>query len=83
MFIPVKHNANWDLFCQKKQVQTNKHNTRENIKRVDHNYKVGDNVMLNGKDEYKYETSYVLPFYIMKFWKNGTVNLTIGAAEIR
>ena len=38
---------NWSLISQRNQTQINEDNIRENIKRVEHNYKVGDKVMLN------------------------------------
>ena len=46
MILLIKHTVDWELICQRKQTQTNKDNIRENIHRVDHYYKVGDNVML-------------------------------------
>ena len=46
MILSIKHNVDWELICQKKQAQTNKDNTRKNKNRVDHDYKVRDNVML-------------------------------------
>ena len=37
-------------------MQINKDNIRENRKKVDHDYKVGDKLMLNDVAAYKYET---------------------------
>ena len=39
----------------KNQMQNNKDNIRENSKIVDHDYKVGDKVMLNNNAAFKYE----------------------------
>ena len=39
--------VDWELIHQRKQTQINKYNICENNKRVDHDYKVGDKVMLN------------------------------------
>ena len=47
MIIPIQHKVDWELICQLKQAQINKYNTRKNEQRVDDNYKVRDNVMLN------------------------------------
>ena len=48
----------WELICQRNQTQINKDNIRENNKRVDHDYKIGDKVMLDNHVEYKYEIPY-------------------------
>ena len=46
MILPIKHKVNSELIFQKKQMQINKDNIGKNIKIVDHNYKVGDKVMI-------------------------------------
>ena len=46
MIIPMEHNVDWELILQQKQTKINKDNIHENSKRVDHNYKVVDKVML-------------------------------------
>ena len=38
---------------QQNQTQINKDNIRKNIERVDHDYKVGDNVILTKNTAYK------------------------------
>ena len=53
----------------------NKDNIRENNKRVDHDYKVGDKVMINNHYVCKYETPYKGPYVKTKCWTNGTVTL--------
>ena len=45
-------------------MQMNKYSIRENIKIVDHNYKVGDKLMLNNHAAYIYETPYNVSFMI-------------------
>ena len=37
----------WELIRQQKQMQIDKENIRKNINRVDHNYNVGNKVMIN------------------------------------
>ena len=56
MILPIKHKVDWELICQQKQTQISKDNIRKNIKRVDHDYKVGDKVILNNNADFKYET---------------------------
>ena len=54
-------------------MQINKDNIHENRHRVDHDYKVGDNVILTKHTAYKYETPYMGPFVVTCCWENGTV----------
>ena len=56
-------------------MQNNKDNIRENSKRVDHNYKVGDKVTLDNNYALKYDTTYKGPFEITQCFTNGTVTL--------
>ena len=39
MILPIKHKVDWELLGHQEQRQINKHNIRENNKRVDHNSK--------------------------------------------
>ena len=64
MILPIKHKVYWELLRQRNQAQTSKKNIRKNIKRDEHDYKVGDKVMLNNSNEYKQETPYTAPFVI-------------------
>ena len=61
----------------------NKSNVYENNKRVNHDYKVGDKVIINNNDAYKYETPYKVLFLIEQCWTNGMVTLQCGAIKIR
>ena len=54
MILPIKHRLYWELIHQKKQIQINRDNTRENKHRVDYDYKVGDKVILIHHAAYKY-----------------------------
>ena len=46
MILPIKNRVDWELIRQRKQTQINIYNARENKRRVDYDYKVGDDVML-------------------------------------
>ena len=83
MILPIKHKVNRELIRQKNQAHINKYNIHKNIKRVDYYYKVGENVMLKKKSEYKYETPYSGPYVIMKMRTKGTVTLPMGKTEIK
>ena len=61
----------------------NKNNTCENSKRVYHDYKVGDKLMLDNNDNFRYDTPYKVPFEITQCCVDGTVTLQYGATKIR
>ena len=46
MSLPIKYNANWVLLCQKKQAQIDKCINSKNKRRLEYDYKVGENIML-------------------------------------
>ena len=56
MILLIKNKVDWELIRQQNQMQINKDNIHKYIKRVDHDYKVGDKFMLNIYSLYKYET---------------------------
>ena len=64
IILPIKHKVDWELIRQTKQTQINKYHIRKNIKRVDHDYKVGDKFMLTNLTVKKYKTPYKGPFMI-------------------
>ena len=47
MIITIKHNADWGFIRQKNKAQTNKDNIHKNRNQVDHDYKVGNKVVIN------------------------------------
>ena len=55
----------------------------KNGHKVDHDYKVRDNVMLTNHTAYKYETPYKGPFVITQCFIIGIVNLQCGVVQIR
>ena len=83
MILRIKHRMDWELIRQKKNMQINRDNTRENKHRVDYDHKVGDKVMLNSHTAYTYETPYKVPFVITQYFTNGTIILQYGTTEIR
>ena len=46
MILLIKHKLDWELIRQQNQEKINKENIRKNINQVNHDYKVGDKVML-------------------------------------
>ena len=83
MSLLIKHNVDWEIFCQKKQKQINKDNIPKNIKRVYHDYKVGVEVMFDNHAAYKYETPYKGPFLMTRCWTDGAVPIQYGPIQSR
>jgi transposase InsO family protein len=75
MIFNIQHIANWEYIKQRKQKIINLNNQRENSKRVQHVYKVGDKVLLNRGTENKYESPYQGPFETLLMLKRLTHNL--------
>ena len=65
MIFNIQHAANWDIIRQHKQKMINQNNARENAKRIPHQYKAGDKVMLHTGTENKYEQPYSGPHTII------------------
>ena len=82
MILLIKHEVDWELIRQQNQMWINKYNIFENNKIVDHDYIVGDKVMLNNHSIYIYETPYNGLFFITQCWTNGTITLHCGAIPI-
>ena len=57
-------------------------NTGDGVNRVDNDYKVVNDIMINKHTTYKYETPYWGPFVMTPCWTNCTVSLKVGAKEI-
>jgi hypothetical protein len=55
MIFNIQHTANWEYIKQRKQSIIDLNNKRENSKRQQHVYRVGDKVLLNRGTENKYE----------------------------
>jgi hypothetical protein len=46
MILNIKHEANWEYICARKQNIIIKNNKAENAKRIPHTYNIGDKVLL-------------------------------------
>ena len=80
MVLPVKFKANWALIQQRKQKVINASNERENKKRIQHDYQVGDKVLLQKPGILtKLEVPYTGPHLITQVHSNGTVVIQKGA----
>ena len=50
----IKHVAEWEHICQRKQLRINHNNMRENMQRNNHQYKVGDKILVKRKKNSKH-----------------------------
>ena len=66
MIFNLQHQADWELIKNRKQELIKKNNARENAKRIPHQYKVGDQVLLKRGTENKMEAPYSGPYKIVR-----------------
>jgi hypothetical protein len=83
MIFPIQHIADWQLIKNRKQKLIDKNNERENAKRVDYDYKIGDQVLIYTPDPNKMEQPREGPYPVMQVHTNGTVTLQKGAVTQR
>ena len=69
----IKHVADWEHIWQRKQLRINHNNKRENMHRNNHQYRVGDKILVKRKKNSKHELEFMGPFPIMKINDNGMV----------
>jgi transposase InsO family protein len=74
----VKHVANWEHIRQQKQTRINENNKRENKSRRNHNYSLGDKVLIKARKHSKHELEYEGPYEITQVNDNGTVRFQKG-----
>ena len=82
MILNMSYMANWHNIAQKRQQQINQDNARENSKRIQHDYAVGDNAYIIKDGIYrKLEDPHLGPFPITQIYANGTVRIQRGAVN--
>ena len=69
----IKNVADWEHIQQRKKLQINHNNMWENMRRNNHQYKVGDKILVERKKNYKHELEFMVPFPITQINYNGTV----------
>ncbi|OWZ08676.1 Pol Polyprotein [Phytophthora megakarya] len=79
------HFANWNFLSKQRFMATMQENDRENLKRLQHFYRVGDHVMLRIPARERKKTDPVSkgPFVIKAVYENGNVMLDTGTTEYR
>ena len=74
----IKHVSDWEHIRQRKQLQINHNNKRENMRRNNHQYKVGEKILVKRKKNSKHELEFMGPFPITQINDNGTVRFQKG-----
>ena len=74
----IKHVADWEHIWQRKQLQINHNNMQEKMRRNNHQYKVGDKILVKRKKNSKHELEFMGPFPITQINDNGTVRFQNG-----
>ena len=76
----IQFEADWNLIKKRKQQKINDNNRRENAKRLDYTYDVGDNVLVRTVQKAKYAGDpWQGPYQITAVNDNGTVRYKKGA----
>ena len=74
----VKHVTNWEHVHQHKQERININNIKENVKLREHQYHIGDEILLRRKKQSKHELEYEGPYSLTAINDNGTVRFQKG-----
>ena len=79
MFFPTEFIANWEHLRRRRLESIKKDNLRENSRRINHDYRVGDKVLLRrdygGAIIGKLDSPTSGPYYITEIFTNGTVRI--------
>ena len=74
--LPIKHLADWKLIKDRKQRLIDLNNKRENSRRIPHEYKVNDQVLITRSKKTKHgDPEYAGPYRIIQINNNGTVRI--------
>ena len=74
----IKHVADWEHIQQRNKLRINHNNKRENMRQNNHQYKIGDKILVKRKKNYKHELEFMGPFPITQINDNGTVRFLKG-----
>ena len=74
----IKHVVDWEHIRQRKKLRINHNNMRENMRRNNHQYKVGDKILVKRRKYSKHELEFMGPFPITQINDNGTVRFQKG-----
>ncbi|MGH7954563.1 MAG: hypothetical protein ACREOZ_01230, partial [Gloeomargaritales cyanobacterium] len=81
MILPIPFNADWRVIHQRKQRLISASNRKENLKRTQHVYNIGDQVLIeHGRPGPKISRRTEGPFEVVGVYANGTVDVQRNAA---
>ena len=83
MIFNIKYEADWQLIREQKLARMKQNNARENLRRIAHDYAIGDLVSLVKAEFSKAEPDREGPFEITRVHTNGTVTVRKGRIEKR
>ena len=84
MILPIQFKADWALIQERKQAETERNNQRENKKRIQHEYKEGDKILLKVPGiTRKHGKKRQGPYTIERVFDNGTLRIRRGAITER
>ena len=84
MLLPVDYITNWERLRQERQKQMTRNNLCKNKNRIEHEYKQGDQVLLEKPGIIpKMDKPRTGPHSVNKVWSNGTVTLQQGNVKER
>ena len=84
MVLPIQFNVDWARIQERRQDVINKSNDRENVRRVDHDYAVGEKVLVEKPGiNRKMSQPRTGPYEIVRVHTNGTVRIRRGAVTER
>ena len=84
MILNMSYVANWHEITNKKQIDSDKSNLRENNRRIDYDYQIGQKVFVTSTDiKCKLDDPKEGPFEITNIYTNGTVRIQKGSINER
>jgi hypothetical protein len=84
MLLPIKFKANWAEIKARRQDEIRRNNERENKSRKDHNYNVGDQILLtDSRKRSKLAPPREGPYLVERVFTNGTILIRRGAISDR
>jgi len=80
MFLPIQFNVDWATIRMKRQAKIHDNMVRENLKRINHEYHIGDKVLLDKPGiRNKLSAPRTGPYPIEQINDNGTIHIRKGA----
>jgi transposase InsO family protein len=83
MIFNVQYEADWKLIHERKRKRIIENNARENARRIEHDYAIGERVLITKADFNKMETPREGPYPVLRVHANGTLTIQKGCTEQR